>query len=136
MRKPCNLSVHPGFSLVELLVVIAVIAIIAAIAIPNIANITGAAGVAKNQRNAQTIASVVASARAAGWIPAGGNEMDLVPPIVSAAGVRVTNRSDTNQVMSFRVDSMSPADVTLAMHYLWTDGTTNLWYTNVTFGFP
>lgn len=53
--------------MVELLVVIAVIAIIAAIAIPNIANITGAADEAKTQRNAQSFASVAASARAAGY---------------------------------------------------------------------
>jgi len=67
LRKKLSLArARKGFSLVELLVVIAVIGIIAAIAIPNIAGITGQAGTAKTQRNAQSIASVFASARAAG----------------------------------------------------------------------
>ena len=55
-----------GFSLVEMLVVIAVIGIIAAIAVPTIGNITDQANNSKSKRNAQNLASVCASAVAAG----------------------------------------------------------------------
>ncbi len=60
-------ALRKGFSLIELLVVIAVIGIIAAIAIPNIAGLTSGANTASDQRNAQTIASVSSTARAAGY---------------------------------------------------------------------
>jgi prepilin-type N-terminal cleavage/methylation domain-containing protein len=60
-------SVKAGFSLVEMLVVIAVIGIIAAIAVPNIGRINDAAKDATYKRNAQNIASVFASAQAAGY---------------------------------------------------------------------
>ena len=60
-------SVKAGFSLVEMLVVIAVIGIIAAIAVPNIGRVNDAAKEATYKRNAQNIASVFASAQAAGY---------------------------------------------------------------------
>lgn len=60
-------SAKKGFSLVEMLVVIAVIGIIAAIAVPNIGNINNSAKDATYRRNAQSIASVYASAQAAGY---------------------------------------------------------------------
>jgi len=56
-----------GFSLVEMLVVIAVIGIIAAIAVPNIGRINDSAKDARKRRNAQNVASIFASAQAAGY---------------------------------------------------------------------
>lgn len=68
-----SMKLHPsnvlkaGFSLVEMLVVIAVIGIIAAIAVPNIGRINDSAKDATKRRNAQNLASVYASAQAAGY---------------------------------------------------------------------
>ena len=59
-------SLKAGFSLVEMLVVIAIIGIIAAIAIPNIGNLNESARDAAAKRNAQSVASVMNAAVAAG----------------------------------------------------------------------
>ncbi len=66
MKTQVAKNLKAGFSLVEMLVVIAVIGVIAAIAVPTIGNITGAANTGKAKRNAQNLASVYASAIAAG----------------------------------------------------------------------
>ncbi len=60
-------ALKAGFSLVEMLVVIAVIGIIAAIAVPNIGRINDSAKDARKRRNAQNVASIFASAQAAGY---------------------------------------------------------------------
>ncbi len=77
-------TIHAGFSLVEMLVVIAVIGIIAAIAVPNIGRINESAKEATARRNAQNIASVFASAQAAGLRFGGAStsEEDIVDAIV------------------------------------------------------
>ena len=66
MEKHKKKALNKGFSLVEMLVVIAVIGIIAAIAVPQIGRINESAKDATNRRNAQSIASIYASAQAAG----------------------------------------------------------------------
>lgn len=66
MKSLIKAKTKKGFSLVELLVVIAVIGVIAAIAIPAMSGIFGQADSAKSRRNAQGIATLYASARAAG----------------------------------------------------------------------
>jgi prepilin-type N-terminal cleavage/methylation domain-containing protein len=109
-----------AFSLVELLVVIAVIGVIAAIAIPNISNITGQAGIARDQRNAQNIASVSASARAAGYnFTAGTGTAAVAALIVGVPG------ADSLSGATFKLD-MDPADYTTAVKsyltYSATDG--------------
>ncbi len=77
-----------GFSLVEMLVVIAVIGIIAAIAVPNIGRINDAAEEAKSKRNAQNLASVYASAQAAGLdFLVSGNEGNTIAKVVTGATV-------------------------------------------------
>jgi prepilin-type N-terminal cleavage/methylation domain-containing protein len=87
-------SLKAGFSLVEMLVVIAVIGIIAAIAVPNIGRINDSAKDATYRRNAQNIASVFASAQAAGLdLSAGGtvNEAGIIGAIITGATISDTD---------------------------------------------
>ena len=77
--KNLKINKKKGFSLVELLVVIAVIGVIAAIAIPAMSGIFGSSQAAKAKRNAQNIASVYASAVAAG--------ASVKPTVTGAPGV-------------------------------------------------
>jgi type IV pilus assembly protein PilA len=106
-------KVRGAFSLVELLVVIAVIGIIAAIAIPNIAGITGQADTAKAQRNAQSLASTLASARAAGNVDVFADKAAAVTAVVGGikgAGPFVAT--------DFKVPGLSADEQTAALDYL------------------
>ncbi|MEM1441775.1 MAG: prepilin-type N-terminal cleavage/methylation domain-containing protein [Verrucomicrobiota bacterium] len=87
-------SLKAAFSLVEMLVVIAVIGIIAAIAVPNIGRINDSAKDATYRRNAQNIASVFASAQAAGHdFSAGGTlaEAAIIGAIITGATIADTD---------------------------------------------
>ncbi len=84
-----------GFSLIEMLVVIAVIGVIAAIAIPNIGSINSSARNATAQRNAQTIASTVNAALAAGvTVDTLGADIDTVITNVGAGVTAVGGAFD------------------------------------------
>jgi len=99
-----------AFSLIELLVVIAVIGIIAAIAIPNIASITGGAQLATAKRNAQTIASVSSSARAAGYVFVAATAAPA-----TAVGELITGVPGPDIANSFFKIDMDPGDVAAAL---------------------
>ncbi len=102
-----------GFSLVEMLVVIAVIGVIAAIAIPNIGNVNDAAKEATARRNAQSLASVVSAAIAAGYTPTGGSESGIYNEF--AAGVKPTTgafKDKQFKVPNLPTDSADKARVT------------------------
>jgi prepilin-type N-terminal cleavage/methylation domain-containing protein len=107
-----------GFSLVELMVVIAVIGIIAAMAVPNLASVSSQARYAKSQRNAQTIASMAATARAAGYT----NDWETVE---NAIGLLTTNSGKglvVGENFSFGVSSLSEGEVMDATEFLRISG--------------
>ena len=89
MKIRAQKAANTGFSLVEMLVVIAVIGIIAAIAVPNIGRINDSAKDATYRRNAQNIASVFASAQAAGvdFSASSTAEADIIDAIIAGATV-------------------------------------------------
>lgn len=102
-----------GFSLVEMLVVIAVIGVIAAIAIPNIGNVNDAAKEATARRNAQSLASVVSAAVAAGYTPTGTTEAAIYTEF--ASGVTPTTgafKDKQFKVPNLPTDSADKARVT------------------------
>jgi len=115
MRAGCR-----AFSLVELLVVVAVIGVLAAMALPNFANIAAAARTARDQRNAQTVVSLTSAAREAGFTGDWGSKSNAITLLV--AGISITNVTHANQVFSFRIDSLTPANQASAANYLLLSG--------------
>lgn len=128
-------SFKAGFSLVEMLVVIAVIGIIAAIAVPNIGRINDSAKDATYRRNAQNVASVFASAQAAGHdFSAAGTlgEAAIIGAIITGATI-----SDTDSPFNgtyFGVPGMDSTDAVsetegAAKYLVWNAASGQLLYT-------
>ena len=110
-------NVKAGFSLVEMLVVIAVIGIIAAIAVPTIGNITEQANNSKAKRNAQNLASVCASAVAAGAdLGTSSNVNSIINQIVSPG---LTGSKDSGlDSTGFKVPNLSIEEIMAASAHL------------------
>jgi len=110
---------HSAFSLVEMLVVIAVIGVIAAIAVPNISKINRGARYAKDQRNAQQIASVVASANAAGHdFAAGASDEEDVADAVIAGHELTAAENPSLQGTYFGVPNLDTVERDGAVNFL------------------
>jgi prepilin-type N-terminal cleavage/methylation domain-containing protein len=125
--KNTKKALQRGFSLVEMLVVIAVIGIIAAIAVPTIGKINDSAEEAKDRRNAQSLASVFATAQTAGLNfyvdadPTGTVDLIIAGDTVTDAGPFLGT--------FFGVPNLSDADRDAAMTYLiFDDATDNMSY--------
>ena len=104
-------SLKAGFSLVEMLVVIAVIGIIAAIAVPNIGRINDSAKDATYRRNAQKLASVFASAQAAGHDFSNGgkrNEKNIIIQMI--AGTTISDADSPFDGTYFGVPGLDATD--------------------------
>lgn len=104
-------SLKAGFSLVEMLVVIAVIGIIAAIAVPNIGRINDSAKDATYRRNAQNLASVFASAQAAGHDFSNGgknNEKVIIEGMIT--GVTISDADSPFDGTYFGVPGLDSTD--------------------------
>lgn len=110
-----NTSLKAGFSLVEMLVVIAIIGIIAAIAIPNIGNINDSAKQATAQRNAQSVASVMNAAIAAGYVPAWTDDTDV---LASAQGDQVFPTTGPFKNKVFTVGDIDNEEEAAVLEYI------------------
>lgn len=134
MKHHATHAAKAGFSLVEMLVVIAVIGIIAAIAVPNIGRINDSAKDATYRRNAQNIASVFASAQAAGvdFSAASTAEADIINAII--AGATVNDADSPFNGTYFGVPGLDAADATsetdgAAKYLQWDAASGQLLYT-------
>jgi type IV pilus assembly protein PilA len=110
-----NTSRKSGFSLVEMLVVIAIIGIIAAIAIPNIGNLNDSAKTATARRNAQTVASVLNAAIAAG--ASLGSPADSAALVTLAIG-GVSPSTGAFAGKTFTSGAINPTEQAAASKYL------------------
>ena len=117
-----NTSRKAGFSLVEMLVVIAIIGIIAAIAIPNIGNLNASARDASARRNAQTVASVVNAAIAAGVVPATAGITDTASAVAKAQSGLVPSQGVFSG-KTFTSGTINSEEVSAVTSYLSWDNT-------------
>ena len=115
-----NTARKAGFSLVEMLVVIAIIGIIAAIAIPNIGNLNASARDASARRNAQTVASVVNAAIAAG---ADTSSISTTSGAITAAVAGLTPGKGAFKDKTFTSGPINSEDATAVESYLNWDNT-------------
>ena len=110
-------NVKAGFSLVEMLVVIAVIGIIAAIAVPTIGNITDQANNSKAKRNAQNLASVCASAVAAGADLGSSSSVNAIVNQIVSPGLTGSKDSGFDSTV-FKVPNLTNEEKMAASQHL------------------